>query len=196
MTDIEKVKKIRDITMSPMNKISVALKHADGDVDKAIEILLQDKQADAMDMANRVASASIVHSYVHNNKIGAMIVLSCQTDFVAKNEVFLNLAKDICMHIASSPAIAHYVAPENIPVEVIGVKRNLYLAEVPTNKPESIKQKIVEGKIQKFYDEWCLINQKFVKDETVTIKQLIQSVSATVGEKIELKKFVKLTTNL
>lgn len=194
MNDVEKVKLIRDKTMSPMNKISVALKRANGDVDKAIEILVQDKQADATDMANRVACASIVYSYVHNNKIGAMIVLACQTDFVAKNEVFLGLAKDICMHITSSPIKPYYVADTDIPKELLDLQKTKF-ADGTQNKPQAVADKIIMGKLNKYLNEVCLLRQNFVKNEEITVQQLIQSVSATMGEKIELKKFTKMTTN-
>ena len=114
MTTQEKVKHIREITMSPMNKISKALEKSNGDVDGAIKILIEEKQADTTDIANRATPSSIVYSYVHNNRIGAMIVLSCQTDFVAKNELFLQLAKDICIHVVSNPVSAKYVNESDI----------------------------------------------------------------------------------
>lgn len=194
MTNTEKVKHIRDITMSPINKISAALTTTDGDVDKAIALLISQKQADATDMANRVANASIVYGYVHNNKVGAMIVLACQTDFVAKNDLFLTLAKDICMHIVSAPIQPQYIDETSIPKDVHDafVSECKYLCK---DKPSQVMDKIVNGKLQKFYSENCLTNQKFIKDDTKTIKQLIAEASATLGEKIEVKKFIKVKTN-
>jgi elongation factor Ts len=189
---IEQCKIVRSLTMAPMKDVSTALIEAKGNVDAAIQLLLKRKAANAEDMANRVASTSIVHSYVHNNRVGAMIVLACQTDFVARNETFLQLAKDICMHIASSPLPPLYVDSNEIPSDKIEGLTVEYGTEIPSNKPEAIRQKIIDGKIKKFIAENCLVEQAFVKDETMTIKQLIQSVSATVGEKVELKKFVKL----
>ena len=192
MTTQEKVKKIRDITMSPFNKINDALEKSNGDVDKAIELLVIEKQADNADIANRIANCGVVHSYVHNNKIGAMLVLVCQTDFVAKNEVFLSLAKDICMHIVSSPIQAEYPDENSIPLSVKEHWQNEY-AKGLENKSINIATKIVEGKLTKKFGELCLLNQKFIKDDKVTIKQLIQSVSSTLGEKIEIKKFTRMS---
>jgi elongation factor Ts len=195
MTNTEKVKHIRDITMSPINKISAALTTTNGDVDKAIALLIEQKQADATDMANRVASASIVYGYVHNNKVGAMIVLACQTDFVAKNDVFLALAKDLCMHIVSSPTQAEYVDEQS----VNEARKNIVIQDlyrITEGKPQPIQEKIVKGKMDKWFSEICLVNQKFIKDDTKTIKQLIAETSATLGEKIELKKFIRIAATV
>lgn len=115
MTNTEKVKLIREKTFSPINRINAALVQSNGDVDAAIAILVKEKQADANEMANRTAEAAIVHSYVHNHRIGAMLVLACQTDFSAKNDLFINLAKDICMHIVSTPVVPIYADEDSIP---------------------------------------------------------------------------------
>ena len=109
MTNIEKVKHIREVTMASMNKISDALLTANGNVSEAIAILVKEKQTSVEDMANRKADNNIVYSYVHNNRVGAMITLASQTDFVARNSLFIQLAKDICMHIVSSPVQAKYI---------------------------------------------------------------------------------------
>lgn len=191
MTNVEKVKQIREQTLSPINKINAALTKTNGDVDAAIKILIAEKQVDANDMANRVASASIVHSYVHNNKVGAMVVLACQTDFSAKNDLFSNLAKNVCMHIVSTPAAPVYVDEADIPVEVKESTKNGFSATCQ-GKPAPIVEKIVDGKMKKWYGEVCLLNQPFIKDDTKTIKQLIQELSSTIGEKIEVKRFVKV----
>lgn len=191
MTNKEKVKHIRDITLSPISKISDALKRANDDVDAAIKILINEKSADANDMANRVANASIVYSYVHNNKIGAMITLACQTDFVAKNDIFLGLAKDICMHVVSNPVVASFVSESNVD-EADKAIIILDALRGHESKPQNIQHKISEGRLTKFYNEKCLLNQKFIKDDTITIKELINRVSSTLGEKIELKKFVRI----
>ena len=191
MTNIEKVKQIREQTLSPINKINAALAKANGDVDAAIKILVADKQVDANDLANRVASASVVHSYVHNNKVGAMVVLSCQTDFSAKNELFSDLAKNICMHIVSTPTVPIYVDETSVPDDTKEAFKNEFASSCK-GKPEQIIEKIVAGKMQKWYSESCLLNQPFIKDDTKTIKQLIQDLSSTIGEKIEVKRFVKV----
>jgi|APCry1669193128_1035447.scaffolds.fasta_scaffold22432_4 elongation factor Ts len=192
MTNIEQVKKVREITLAPINKINKALAETNGDVDKAIEILVKQREASVEDMANRKADSSFVYSYVHNNKVGAMIVLASQTDFVAKNELFTQLAKDICMHIVSSPIQAQYVDEQS----VNEARRGIVMEELfkqSENKPQAIRDKIVKGKMDKWYSEICLLNQKFVKDDTITIKELITKVSGIVGEKIEIKQFVRLS---
>lgn len=191
MSNAEKVQAIRTRTMAPFGKINEALKNAEGDVERAVGLLIQAKQADATDMANRVANASIVYSYVHQNRIGAMIVLAAQTDFVTKGALFQELAKDICMHIVSNPAEPKYLNEASIAPSVIELWRAAYVAGC-ANKPAAIMEKIVTGKLQKDFETMCLLNQKFVKNPDLTITQLIANVSAVVGEKIELKQFVKM----
>lgn len=192
MTTKEKVKKIRDITLSPIIKISSALKRANDDVDEAIKILIAEKSADANDMANRIANASIVYSYVHNNKIGAMITLACQTDFVAKNDVFLGLAKDICLHIVSTPCATYIDESSVSDTEKNEIKATILKDPNMAKKPQNIIDKIYEGKLQKELDNWCLLRHKFVKDDTISIKELINRASSTVGEKIELRQFIRI----
>jgi elongation factor Ts len=190
MTNQEKVLYIRKITMLPWSKIAEALNTSKFDVDAAVKVLLDKKQTSAEDMANRTTNAGIVYSYVHSNKVGVMVNLACQTDFVAKNELFINLAKDICMHIVAAPLVS-YVSESNLnPQDLAEAKAEF--ARGMEKKPQSIIDKIVAGKWQKKLEEMCLLNQKFVKDDTLTIQQLIANVSATVGEKIEVKKFIKM----
>jgi elongation factor Ts len=191
LNNIEKVKLIREQTFSPINRINAALAKTDGDVEAAIKILVAEKQADANDMANRVASSAIVQSYVHNHRMGAMIVLACQTDFSAKNDMFLNLAKDICMHIVSTPVAPIYTDEASVPEDIKKAFKDGF-AQTVTGKPPAIVEKIVTGKMQKWYGENCLYNQPFVKDDTKTIGQLIKELSSTIGEKIEVKRFVKI----
>ena len=191
MTHTEKVKHIRGVTFSPMNKVNEALKRANDDVEAAIKILIDEKQADANEMANRVANSKIVYSYVHGNRVGAMIILACQTDFVAKNETFLGLAKDVCMHIVSTPVAPDYIDESLIPPD----DREAYAAvfrQQSQGKPEAVIEKIVAGKLQKLYSEKCLLSQKFVKNDKVTVGDLIKGVSSTMGEKIEIQRFVKV----
>lgn len=195
MTNIEKIKHIRGITLFPMNKINEALTKANGDVNATLKILLgQMSKDDIVGMENRVAAAKIVYSYVHNHRISATVVLACQTDFVARNETFLNLAKDICIHIVSTPIRPEFVSKDSIP-EDIRLKWAAEYTDETEGKPAAIRDKIIQGKIQKRVNELCLLNQSFIKDDTITVGQLIASVSAQTGEKIEVKKFVKITAN-
>jgi len=195
MTNTEKVKILRDETLSPMNKINEALKQTNWDLEKARELLVKEmSKTDIAEMENRVANATIVYGYVHNNRIGALLTIACQTDFVAKNETFLNLAKDICMHIVSSPIAAHYVDEKDVNPVHRDATSEEYYKEVE-NKPAAIKNKIVEGKMKKWYAEKCLVHQPFVKDDTITVGQLIANVSAQTREKIEVKKFVRMVAS-
>lgn len=192
MTNTEKVKHIRGITFSPINKINDALARSNGDVAAAVDLLVKEKQVDANDMANRVANTKIVYSYVHNNRVGAMLVLACQTDFVAKNEAFLALAKNLCMHIVSTPKAPTCIDEASANKEFLETWRNIYLSQIDPKKPEAVKKKIVEGKMAKLLTEICLLKQPFVREDTVTIEQLINDVASTLGEKIEVKQFVKM----
>jgi elongation factor Ts len=188
---IEQCKVVRRLTLAPMNKIAAALQESKGDIDAAVALLVKQNAADVNEMANRVTNTDVVYSYVHNNRVGAMIVIACQTDFVAKNETFLNLAKDICMHIVSAPIAPKYIdrahASENL---YLAVELDYRLA--CKDKPPQIVDKIVAGKMQKWLAEHCLIHQPFIKDDKMTVKQLIESISAKMGEKIEVKRFVKM----
>ena len=188
---IEQCKVVRRLTLASMNKVAFAVLTTKGDVDAAVALLVKQNVADVNEMANRSTNANVVYSYVHNNKVGAMIVIACQTDFVAKHLLFQVLAKDICMHIVSTPIAPKYVDKADIPA-------NLYLAVeldyrlACKDKPPQIVDKIVAGKMQKWLAEHCLIHQPFIKDDKMTVKQLIESVSAKMGEKIEVKRFVKM----
>jgi elongation factor Ts len=191
MSNIEKVKFIREKTFSPVNRINAALAKSNGDVYAAIHVLVAEKQADANEMANRAADAAIVHSYVHNHRVGAILVLACQTDFSAKNDLFINLAKDLCMHIVSTPVVPIYAEESTVP-DVTKKSWEEEFTNECKGKPLQIVEKIVAGKMKKRYTEYCLFNQPFIKDDTKTVGQVIKEVSGTIGEKIEVKRFVKM----
>lgn len=195
MTNIEKAKQIRQATLAPFNKINEALVAANGDVEKATELVMQQMtKTDVAAMAARQANATIVYSYVHNNRIGAMLTIACQTDFVAKNELFLNLAKEICMHIVSSPFPPEYVCVNDIPPSEVDSWKSSFEKDL-AGKPAAVQDKIFIGKCKKKFEELCLLSQPFVKDETITIEQLIANVSAQTREKIEVKKFVRMVAS-
>jgi elongation factor Ts len=192
MTDTDKLKHVRTITQSPMNKVAEALKTSNGDVDKAIAWLISQKAADATDIQKRSANSNAVFSYVHSGRIGAMIVLAAQTDFVLRNELFTELAKNLCMHIVSAPNTPEFVSKASVPEATIKTWTQEFSADC-SNKPVNIQVKIIEGKIKKRLADVCLLNQPFVKDDQITVAELIAKTSATVGEKIEIKKFVRLS---
>lgn len=170
-----------------------ALEEAGGDADKAIENLKKKGAIKAAKKsAERTASEGIIASYVHHNgKLAAMLELACETDFVARNEAFRALAQDLALQVAALDP--QYVSPETIPTEILEKKKQELLEELANDsKPEDIKQKIVEGKLNKWYSEVCLTKQSLIKDEDKTVEQLITETIAKTGEKIVPTRFVRM----
>ena len=192
MIDAKLVYELRNKTGAGIVDCKNALTEADGDEAKAIEILKQKGAIKAAKkQAERTASEGMIATYVHHNgKLAAMIELACETDFVARNVEFKQLANDLAMQIAAMDP--QYVSPETIPAEAIEKKRQEFMAEVAAdNKPEEIKQKIVEGKLNKWFSDVCLINQAFIKNEDQTVEQVIAANVAKIGEKIVPIRFVR-----
>lgn len=169
-----------------------ALEEAGGDIEKAIEIL---KKKGALKAAKKSAERStaegIIATYLHHNKkLAAMVELQCETDFVARNSDFLALGQDVAMQVAAmSP---EYVSPEQVPADLVAKQRGIFLAEIAAEqKPEDIKAKIVEGKIQKWFSEICLTKQSFFKEESKTIEDLVNEHIAKIGEKIVIVRFTR-----
>ncbi|MFQ5538386.1 MAG: translation elongation factor Ts [Gemmatimonadota bacterium] len=186
------VKKLRDMTGAGMMDCKKALVETDGDLEKAVDLLRAKGAARAAKRAERTASEGTIGSYVHfDGKTAVLVELNCETDFVANTDDFKALAKDLALHIASSAPLA--VSKEDIPAEVVERERQVYLEQVrEEGKPEHIADKIVEGKLQKFFKENTLLAQPFVKDPDRTIEQLITDVSAKTGEKIEVARFARM----
>jgi elongation factor Ts len=172
--------------------VKKALEEAKGDTDAAVE-LLRKKGAikAAKKSAERTTREGIVECYTHaGGKVGVLVELLCETDFVARNEQFKALAHDLALHIAATDPM--YLSPESVPPEVVEKEKSIASEEFAgSGKPQSVIDKILEGKIGKWYGETCLMSQAFVKDEDVTIKDLINNISAKVGEKIEVKRFCR-----
>lgn len=191
--DLKAVSELRTRTGVGLMEARKALEAAAGDMDKAIEELRKAGAAKAAKKADREAHEGLVESYIHaNGRVGTMIVLNCETDFVARNEKFQQLAKDIAMHVAA--AQPEYLHRDEVPADVIGKEIEIYKEQLRTEgKPEEMLDKIAEGKINKFYSEKVLLEQEFIKDEAKTITQLIEEATAVLGEKIELTKFVLFT---
>ena len=169
-----------------------ALDEAGGDQKKATEILRKKGEIKAAKKsAERTTKEGLVHAYVHaNGKVGAMIEMSCETDFVARNEEFQALVHDIAMQVAATNPL--YVKPEDVPGEVVAKEKEMYLEEIRgQEKPPALVEKILEGKLEKYFEDVCLLKQPFVKDEDITIEELINQKIAKIGEKIEIKKFVR-----
>ncbi len=183
------VKLLRDKTGAGFMDCKAALVEAGGDQEKAIQILRTKGQAKAEKKATRSASDGLVYAYIHPpGKLGVMIEINSETDFVAKNEEFKALAHDIAMHIAA--ADPRYIKPEDVPAEYIAKEKEIYLEQAKNEgKPEKILEKIVEGKVKKHLDEICLINQPFVKDPDKTVGALITEKIAKMGENIVVRRF-------
>lgn len=189
MSTIEHIKQLREETGAGIVDVRQALQEADGDTKKAKEILRKKGQHIAAKKAGRTASEGFVGSYIHvTGKIGAMVALACETDFVARTENFQRLAKDLAMHVAAMHP--HYVRPEDVPAEVIEKEKEIYRAQLAKEgKPEQVMEKILTGKLAKFYSEVCLTEQPFVKDDEKTVGALLIEAVAALGENIQIVSF-------
>jgi elongation factor Ts len=190
--DLSTISKIREMTGAGIVDVKKALEEAGGDMEKTIEILKKKGAIKAAKKAaERVAKEGVVECYSHaGGKVGVIVEVLCETDFVARNESFKELAHDIALQIAATDPI--YLWPETVPPEVVEKERSMASDEFAgSGKPQSVIEKIVEGKIGKWYSDTCLLSQAFIKDEDVTIKDLINNVSAKVGEKIEVRRFCR-----
>lgn len=185
------IKELRERTSAGINDCKKALTDAEGDMNKAADLLREKGLAAAAKRAGRVASQGVVECYVHGGgRIGVMVEVNCETDFVAQNEKFKTFAKDIAMHIAASNPL--YVSKENVPAEDIEKERAVLRQKALNDgKPEKIVDKIVDGQIAKFYEEYCLMEQAFVKDPDLKISDLLNSLVAVIGEKITIRRFVR-----
>lgn len=194
--DAKTVAELRTRTGAGMMDCKVALEEAGGDMDKAIDVLKKRGAIKAAKkQAERTASEGLIVTYVHHNgKLAAMLELACETDFVARNEEFIALANDLALQVAAMDP--QYVSPETIPAEIVEQKRAEFLAELAEDKkPEDIKIKIVEGKLNKWYSDVCLVKQSFIKDDTIVVEKLIESLVAKIGEKIVPTRFLRMQMN-
>ena len=185
------VKELRTATGAGVLDAKKALEATDGDFDKATDILREKGAARAAKRVDREASEGVIEVYEHpGNRVGVMLELNCETDFVARNEQFLALAHDLALHIAAMNP--QYLAPADVPAEELehetAVLRSQALAE---GKPEEIADKIVAGRLKKFYEEVCLLEQPYVKDDKMTIQELITSVISATGENVKISRFVR-----
>jgi elongation factor Ts len=194
MADIsaEQVKALRERTGAGMMDCKSALQEADGDVDKAVELLRQKGLASAAKRAGRTANQGRIDAYVHfNNTVGVLVEVNSETDFVANTDEFTRLVKDIALHIAS-PAAPKYVRRDQVPDDVLDHERAIFEAQArEMGKPEKVVPIIVEGKMKAFYEQTVLLDQKFVKDDSRTIQGLLDELSSKVGEKIAVRRFVR-----
>jgi elongation factor Ts len=185
------VNELRKVTGAGLMDCKRALTETAGDHEKAIDYLRTKGLASASKKAGRVASEGAVGSYIHaGGKIGVLVEVNCETDFVAKNEQFQTFVKDVAMHIAAaSPA---YVSRDEVPADVLEREKEIYRAKArETGKPENIIEKIIEGQINKFYADICLLEQAYVKDPDKTIQTYLNETIATIGENMTIRRFAK-----
>ncbi len=190
MITAELVRDLREKTGAGMMECKKALEASGGDLDKAVDILRQKGMATAQKKSARAASQGLVSSYIHMDKIGVLLELNCETEFVARTDDFRGLAKDIAMHVAAaSPA---YLQREDVPQDVLDHEKEIYKAQVQ-GKPDHVVEKIIQGKIEKFYEESCLLDQIFVKDPEgkKKVKDIITEKVAKIGENIVVRRFAR-----
>ncbi|MBU4313896.1 MAG: translation elongation factor Ts [Actinobacteria bacterium] len=185
----ELVKELREKSSAGMMDCKKALVESNGDIKKAEEILKENGLAKASKKASRTTKEGIIDSYIHiGSKIGVMLEVNCETDFVARNEMFKNFVHDIALHITAAAPL--YVSKEDVPQEVLDKEKELYRKQaLNEGKPEKIIDKIAEGKLKKYYEENCLLEQPFVKDNDVKIGDLLKQNIAKIGENIVIKRF-------
>jgi elongation factor Ts len=185
----EEIKSLRERTGLSVMECKKALEESQGDVEKALIILRKKSSAAAMKKADRSLGAGVVSAYIHSSKdVGAMVVLSCETDFVAKNEEFVKLAYDIAMHAAATAP--EFVSRAQVTPEATATARAVFVAEV-ADKPEEMREKIVEGKIDAFLKEKVLLEQQFIKNPDMTIQGLIEAAVQKFGERVEVSECVR-----
>jgi len=185
------VKELRDKTNAPMMDCKNALTESKGDVEAAIVILRKKGIATAAKKATRTTSEGSVASYIHaGGKIGVLVEVNCESDFVARTDDFKNLVHDIAMHIAATDP--RFIRKEDVTPEAFEKEKEIYRAQAAqTGKPSPVIEKIVEGKMAKFYEEVCLYEQPFIKEQTITVSQLIASVIGKLGENISVRRFAR-----
>ena len=185
------VKQLREKTGAGMMDCKNALSECDGDMDKAVDFLRKKGLATAQKRAGRAMMEGIIQSYIHlGGKLGVLVEVNCETDFVARSEDFQEFAKNISMHIAASNPLG--IQAEDVPEDVVNKEKEIYRAQaLEMGKPENVIEKIVEGKLKKFFTDNCLMNQPYVKDPDKTISDLLTELIGKIGENITIKRFVR-----
>jgi elongation factor Ts len=188
------VKQLREKTGAGMMDCKQALLECDADMDNAVDFLRKKGLATAQKRAGRAMTEGTIQSYIHmGGKLGVMVEVNCETDFVAKNEDFINFARNIAMHIAASNPLG--IRAEDVPEDVISREKEIYQAQaLEMGKPEKVVPKIVEGKMSKFFKDNCLLNQPYVRDPELSVEDLLNELIAKIGENISIKRFVRFQT--
>ncbi len=186
----EQVKILREKTGVGFMECKSALEEAKGDIEAAVTILRKKGLASAAKKAGRETKEGLIGTYVHNGKIGVMVEVNCESDFVARNADFQTLIKDIAMHIAASDP--RFTRKEDVTEDVLSKEREIYQEQArATGKPENVLDKIVEGRMSKFYSEMCLLEQPFVREPSVTVKDHIAAHIQKIGENIQVRRFIR-----
>ena len=187
----EMVKQLRDRTGAGMMDCKAALTESDGDLDKGVELLRKKGLAQAAKRAGRVAKDGLIGHYIHlGGKVGVLVEVNCETDFVARTPDFQTLAKEIAMHIAAASPL--YVRREDVPADLLEKEKEIYRAQfAASGKPASVIDKIVDGKLESYYAQVCLLDQPSVRDPAVTIKQMVASATAKTGENVAITRFAR-----
>jgi elongation factor Ts len=188
------VKALREKTGAGMMDCKKALVESNGDEDKAIEILRKSGLAQAAKRAGREAKEGLIDSYIHTgSKLGVLVELNCETDFVAKTDEFKTLARNICLHVAATNPVA--VSREDVPETTVAKEKEIYTAQIESGgkkKPPEILEKIISGKLDKFFSEICLLEQPYVKDPDKTVEDLVKETAGKLGENIVLRRFHRM----
>jgi elongation factor Ts len=185
------VKQLREKTGAGIMDCKEALSECNGDISNAVDFLRKKGLATAAKRAGRATTEGIIESYIHmDSKLGVLVEINCETDFVAKNDDFKEFAKNIAMHITATNPVS--IRPEDVPKETIDKEKEIYRAQVlDMGKPEQIADKIVDGKMKKYFSENCLMNQAYVRDSNITIEDLLNEMVAKIGENITIKRFAR-----
>jgi elongation factor Ts len=190
MITAELVKQLREMTGAGMMECKKALTETAGDIEKAVDALRKSGIAKAEKRADRAASQGRVDSYIHDGRLGVLVEVNCETDFVARTDDFKALCKDLAMQAAA--AGAEFVRREEVPAERIDRERAIYAAQMEgEKKPANIMEKILDGKVNKFYSEICLLEQPFIKDDKKSVNDLVKEIAAKTGENIVVRRFVR-----
>lgn len=186
---LELIKEIRELTGAGMIDVKEALTESNGDKDKAVEILRKKGIVKLGKKSDRATKEGMVVSYIHaGGRVGVLLELNCETDFVARTPDFVSLANDLALHVAALNPL--YVSRDQVPTEVIEKEKEIYMEQIK-DKPEEVAAKIIEGKIEKYYQDACLLDQYYVKDDSMTVSTYIASQVAKMGENVQVKRFVR-----
>ncbi|MEW6188706.1 MAG: translation elongation factor Ts [Actinomycetota bacterium] len=183
-----KIKQLRELTGAGMMDCKKALIEAKGDIETATQILRKKGLADLKKRAERTAKEGLIDAYIHAGKIGVLVEINCETDFVAKNEEFRKFAHDIAMHIAATNP--SYISRDQVPSKLIKKEKEIYHAQIK-DKPDKVIDRIVQGKLEKFFESTCLLEQPFIKNPDITIEDLLADLVTKIGENIVIRRFIR-----